>query len=92
MQKIRILVFDEVELLDFAGPLEVFSVAAHLGHGCNIDVRTIGLQTRVSVAKSGMTVEPHEMAGEEGIDLLIIPGGIGTRKIMNSPPALAAVA
>lgn len=88
MQKIKIIIFDDIELLDLAGPLEVFSVASELDQDRRIQVTTISFQNEVSIAKSGLVVKPHEIINDEEIDLLIIPGGIGTRSIMKSSDKL----
>ena len=85
MQKIRILLFDGIELLDFAGPLEVFTVADHLlSEKSPFDVKTIARKESIAVSKSNLVVTPNLLNESEEIDLLLIPGGIGTRTIINS--------
>ncbi|MFT4566271.1 MAG: transcriptional regulator GlxA family with amidase domain, partial [Saprospiraceae bacterium] len=44
MRTIGILLFDEVEILDFAGPYEVFSIARDLSGIALFDVKTISVQ------------------------------------------------
>ena len=90
--KIRILLFDDVELLDFAGPMEVWSVANYLsGDELNIDVKSIADQGNITVSKSELLVQPHIIGKDKDIDLLIIPGGFGTRPILKSEEKLKYV-
>lgn len=84
MKKIKILLFDDIELLDFAGPLEVFSVADYLDENLGLEVATIGLKSEIKVSKNGLRVIPNEIINDKKIDLLIIPGGFGTRQILNN--------
>ena len=78
---VGILVFPDVEVLDFAGPFEVFSVAARIA------ARELGLAPfKVSLigagpvtARHGMGVLPHcDFANAGAIDVLIVPGGVVT--------------
>ncbi len=88
MRKINILLFDEVELLDFAGPLEVFSVADYLQPDLDLQVLTIGFEANITVTKSKIRVIPNQVNYAGEMDLLIIPGGIGTRQIITSQEPL----
>lgn len=91
MKIIKILLFDDIELLDFAGPLEVFSVAGYINKDFGIQVSTIGFKERFTVSKSGLQLIPNETSNNEEIDLLIIPGGIGTRQILKSEDELLQI-
>lgn len=79
---VGILLFPEVEVLDFAGPFEVFSVAARLvarqpGGVAPFKVSLIGASGAVVAARHGMGVAPHySFASAPVIDLLIVPGGV----------------
>ncbi|NNF33173.1 MAG: hypothetical protein HKN68_03645, partial [Saprospiraceae bacterium] len=85
IKKIRVLLFDEVELLDFAGPMEVWSAADYmLGDHQAIDVKAISNKSEISVSKSLLRITPHIVGTDEDIDILIIPGGFGTRPILKS--------
>ncbi|MDG2450768.1 MAG: DJ-1/PfpI family protein, partial [Saprospiraceae bacterium] len=75
---IGILLFDDVELLDFAGPLEVFTSANYLSEDDAYDVKTIGLSDKIIVSKSLLEVTPTEVLDvNKGYDLFLIPGGFG---------------
>jgi transcriptional regulator GlxA family with amidase domain len=83
---VGILIFDEVEVLDFCGPFEVFSVAAARGPDDErpFQVFTIGRSADPVRTRGGMSVTPHvAMSGVEAIDLLLVPGGQGTRPLVN---------
>ena len=77
--------FEGFELLDFYGPLEMFGL---LGDGAKITV--VAEKTgsvRSSAGPCGMA--EATMAGSGGFDVLLIPGGIGTRKEMANAQFLA---
>ncbi|HEX3048220.1 MAG TPA: DJ-1/PfpI family protein [Bacillota bacterium] len=89
MFNVGIFLFHQVELLDFAGPYEVFSVTAELNNYQLFQVFTItedggGIQT-----VNGLTVSPdYSFENHPPIDILIIPGGVGTKDEMNKPRVL----
>lgn len=91
MKRIKILLFDDIELLDFAGPLEVFSVAGHLRKDLGLHVSTIGLKEKITISKSRLQFIPNETENTDLIDLLIIPGGIGTRRIIQNNEELSRI-
>ena len=79
---VGILVFPGVEVLDFAGPFEVFSVASRvckrdLGIEMPFKVSLIGARRAVIVGRHGMGIRPH-YGFDDGpeVDLLIVPGGL----------------
>lgn len=91
MKKIKILLFDDVELLDFAGPLEVFLSAGYLAKELGLEVCTVAFQEAIRVAKTGLQIIPQETVVNAPIDLLIIPGGVGTRPIVKDDALLAQI-
>lgn len=90
MKNLAILLFDDVEVLDFAGPFEVFSVANEL-HGYGLfNVMTISQQSTPITAVNGLTVVPKlsfEQSPEQ-IDYLVLPGGDGTKVVSKEPAYL----
>src|SRR4051812_41629751 len=75
---IGILVFDDVEELDFTGPLEVFGIAKASGAPCRT-VLVAKHHTEVR-AHFGLTFRPEAtFASCPALDLLIVPGGPGAR-------------
>jgi transcriptional regulator GlxA family with amidase domain len=82
---VAILVFDDAEVLDFCGPFEVFSVT-----GRDRDPRpfrvVLAAENRGPVlARNGLSVNPdHTLADCPRAELLLVPGGQGTRKLMHN--------
>lgn len=99
MEKINagILIFDGVEVLDFAGPFEVFS-RTRLAPGTEsrrseesapFHVFTVARTTDPITATGGLTVLPaHGFADAPAIDLLVVPGGFGTRRLLDDEETL----
>lgn len=79
---VAILIFDDVELLDFAGPFEVFSSVRNLSgdHERLMEVFTVAETAAPVRCRNGLTVLPEYTLAEcPQIDLLVIPGGVGVR-------------
>jgi transcriptional regulator GlxA family with amidase domain len=75
---IGILVFDDVEELDFIGPLEVFGVAKE--NGAPLKTLLVGKNHAEMRAHFGLTFKPEvTFASCPKLDLLIVPGGPGAR-------------
>jgi len=76
---VAILIFPEVEVLDFAGPFEVFGVASRIAKDRAhppFRVRTVAAERTVA-ARHGLVVTPHACFSDRPpVDLLIVPGGI----------------
>jgi putative intracellular protease/amidase len=98
IRNIGILIFDDVEVLDFTGPYEVFS-QTRLSAGVEsrqsdetapFNVFTVA-KTEASVrARGGLSVNPdYASSSSPTIDLLLIPGGLGTRPILEDEDTLA---
>jgi len=74
-----ILLFDDAEELDFAGPWEVFTVAKMLSPQDR--VVTIAATAEPVRAAKGLRVLPdHSFADAPALDVLLVPGGQGTRR------------
>src|SRR5690349_13995747 len=87
---IGILIFDDVEVLDFCGPFEVFSVAAKIveeaGASPAITVFTIAERAGLVRCVGGLKVQPDYTIDEHpSINLLLVPGGWGTRREVDNP-------
>jgi transcriptional regulator GlxA family with amidase domain len=84
---IGILIFDDVEVLDFCGPFEVFSVAARVaqetGNESAFTVFTLAERADGQPVRcaGGLCVQPeYSLDTHPPIDLLVVPGGWGTRR------------
>lgn len=78
---VAILLFDEVEVLDFAGPYEVFTTASRMrlraGGTAPFEVFTVARQAGPCRARAGLVaLADHGFADTPEIDLLIVPGGV----------------
>lgn len=88
MQKITvgILIYDHVEVLDFTGPYEVFSVTRTLEEPeydgpCPFEILLVSEHHRKVKTMGGMKVVPnHDFIDFPGAEILIIPGGLGERR------------
>lgn len=80
---VTILVFDDVEVLDFAGPFEVFSVTNELQDYSLFNINIVGKKNAPVIAKNGLSINVDDTIGDTlETDILIIPGGDGTRPVI----------
>jgi transcriptional regulator GlxA family with amidase domain len=88
-KNVAILLFENVEVLDFAGPFEVFAVANKLRDNTVFNVITVATVRATIRAVNGLKILP-EFTLEDcpAPDVLLIPGGAGTRKLLNQPALL----
>ena len=94
---VAILLFEDVEVLDFAGPFEVFS-RTRLEPGVEsrrsdasapFNVFTVAREARPLKATGGLEVTPsYSFADTPSIDLLVVPGGFGTRALLEDDVTL----
>jgi transcriptional regulator GlxA family with amidase domain len=84
-RSLAILLFDEVEVLDFCGPFEVFSVARRFSDPPAFEVRTVAERAGPVLARNGLSVNPHGTVADcLQPDILLVPGGQGTRREMHN--------
>jgi transcriptional regulator GlxA family with amidase domain len=82
---LAILIFDDVEVLDFWGPFEVLSVANRFTDPPAFNVLTVAEKAGPVVTRGGLSVNPHHLLADcPKPDLLLVPGGQGTRKEMHN--------
>jgi transcriptional regulator GlxA family with amidase domain len=98
---VGILLFDGVEVLDFAGPYEVFSrtrlesgvASRHSDASAPFNVFTVAQHSEPVTATGGLRVLPdYEFASAPRIDLIVIPGGFGTRALLDNAGVLHWIA
>ena len=88
-----IVIFDEVEVLDFAGPFEVFSVTGRRRKLEPFHVYTVAERATPVLARNGLSINPkYSFADAPVPDILVLPGGYGTRREMKNPLMLEWVA
>ena len=77
--RLGIYVFKDAEIVDFAAPHGVFSVARRFDP--ELDAFLIADANRPVQAQAGFTVLPNYCFGDEpAMDAFLIPGGFGTRQ------------
>ena len=90
-RRVGILVFDGVEVLDFCGPFEVFSVTRLVEERRREDpspfeVVLIAEREGMVTASGGLRVVPDAtLASCPAVDVLVVPGGWGTRREIGNP-------
>lgn len=96
-RNVGILIFDGVEVLDFAGPYEVFSrtrlepgpASRRSEESAPFRVFTVARSRETVTATGGLRVVPDfGFADVPTVDLLVVPGGFGTRALMQDPALL----
>ena len=89
-----LVVFDDLQLLDLAGPIEVLSTASFVdgdAYEC-VTASPGGLPVRTT---SGVVVTPDlalEAAGDEPIDTLLVLGGLGVAQAIATPGVVDTIA
>lgn len=99
-RNVAILIFDQVEVLDFAGPFEVFAVTGQRDGSNPFNVYLVAEHTPV-IARNHFSVNPHyTLENCPPPDLLLVPGGggytpdgqpYGSRREMHNPVILSWV-
>jgi transcriptional regulator GlxA family with amidase domain len=88
-RNVAILLFDDVEVLDFAGPFEVFAVTDELRGHDTFNVFTFAENLGTIRARNGLKVVPHFSREDcPSPQILIVPGGAGTRPLLHKPALL----
>ncbi len=84
---VGILIFDDVEVLDFCGPFEVFSVARlpedDTRDESHAPFRAVTIAEREGIVRcvGGLLVQPqYTLENHPPLDILVVPGGWGTRR------------
>jgi transcriptional regulator GlxA family with amidase domain len=93
-KNVGIVLFNDIEVLDFCGPFEVFS-ATRLNEEKRreepspFEVSLIAETLSCVTTTGGMKVVPqYSFDNCPPIDILVVPGGWGTRKELNNPVML----
>lgn len=98
MTNVAIVLFDRIEILDFAGPFEVFSVCgAHGENKGHFNVYTVAEKVPV-IGRGGLSINPTYVFNDcPKPDIFLVPGGggytdkgvpFGSRKEMHNPVML----
>ena len=80
MRTIGALVFPDFEVLDLYGPLEMFGMFED-----EFDIRIVAETSAPVRSAQGPRTAPDDLFGEREYDILVIPGGRGTRRDVANP-------
>jgi transcriptional regulator GlxA family with amidase domain len=81
MRNVAILMFDNVEVLDFAGPFEVFGVSGGRDNKRLYDVFTVAQHAKPVMARNNLSINPdYTFDTMPDAHVFVIPGGFGTRR------------
>jgi transcriptional regulator GlxA family with amidase domain len=89
VRNVAILIFDDVEVLDFCGPFEVFGVSGRTLGEKPFSIYTVAEKAARVIARNGLSVNPtYTLADCPPSDILVVPGGMGTRREINNTALL----
>jgi putative intracellular protease/amidase len=84
MRTLGVLLFDGFELLDVFGPLEMFGMRDD-----EFTIRLISEQEEIVASTQGpRSVIDDHFAADRSYDILLVPGGMGTRREVGNKPLL----
>jgi len=95
---VGILIFDDVEVLDFAGPFEVFSrtrmrpgvESRRSSEGAPFNVYSVARIKQPVITTGGLEIQPrYDFTNCPPVDLLVVPGGWGTRRLLDNDDTLS---
>ena len=87
-RNVLVTLFDDVDTLDFCGPLEVFAITGQRATGLvPFTVTTVAARRSPPITtRSGLWITPYyTFADAVQADILLIPGGLGARHERKNP-------
>jgi len=90
-RNVQILLFDDVDTLDFTGPMEVFAITGQRATGPVPFTVTMVAERRSPpiTTRSGLLVTPYYTFNDSvQADILLVPGGLGARHETQNPAVL----
>lgn len=90
--RVAFLLFDNVEVLDFAGPFEAFGVAGWKTPPAPFDVFTVAQSRKPVMARNNLSINPdYDFASCPKPDVFVVPGGPGSRRELHNPQMIKFV-
>lgn len=89
-RNVVVAVFEGFQLLDAAGPISAFEIAAHFAPGA-YRVRVCAPRGGLIASSSGVRWPAEPLKGLRGIDTFIVAGGQGTYAAMRDSELIAAI-
>ena len=92
-RNVAIFIFDDVEVLDFAGPFEVFNVTGEVNDLVPFNTYTVALTEEPIKARGKLSINPHYSIDScPTPDIILLPGGDGRRRLMKDERVLSWIA
>jgi transcriptional regulator GlxA family with amidase domain len=88
MRTIGILLFDDAEELDFVGPWEVLTATEMVTQAGDRTVTIAEKPGPVTCAKGMRVLPDHTLADAPALDIVLVPGGMGTRREVDNPAVI----
>jgi len=88
-RQVAVLLFADVDILDFAGPFEVFGVTGGRDGPELFEVVTVAAERSPISARNGLSINPtYSFEDCPTCQVLVVPGGPGTRREKNNAAML----
>ncbi len=81
-RQVAFLIYPGFQLLDAAGPIAAFEIAARYSSG-GYTLRVVAAEAGLVTSSSGVPLKAHAFASTRDIDTLIVAGGEGSRTAMH---------
>ena len=92
-RNVAIFIFDDVEVLDFAGPFEVFNVTGEVIKPAPFNTYTVALTEEPIKARGKLSINPqYSIDNCPTPDIILLPGGDGRRRLMKDERVLNWIA
>ena len=92
-RNVAIFIFDDVEVLDFAGPFEVFNVTGEVNNLVPFNTYTVALTEEPIKARGKLGINPqYSIDSCPTPDIILLPGGDGRRRLMKDERILSWIA
>ncbi len=92
-RNVAIFIFDDVEVLDFAGPFEVFNVTGEVNDLVPFNTYTVALTEDPIKARGKLGINPqYSIESCPTPDIILLPGGDGRRRLMKDERVLSWIA
>jgi transcriptional regulator GlxA family with amidase domain len=92
-RNVAIFIFDDVEVLDFAGPFEVFNVTGEVNDLVPFNTYTVALTEEPIKARGKLSINPqYSIDSCPTPDIILLPGGDGRRRLMKDQRVLRWIA
>ena len=86
-RRIAFLIYPGFQLLDTAGPIAAFEIAAHYAPG-SYALRVVAAKSGLVASSSGVALQAEPLSSVRAIDTLVVAGGAGSRTAMHCAKAL----